>query len=568
VNTGRLPELRRAVIMGVPMEYDCLTPAEVPHITRLYSDFLSWRAKGSAFPKLSGFYSHSPSVAGIREAARDLASGAARYSAEMRAAVADILTAQNASFCANTLPSALDRNLALLKAGAIAIVTGQQVGLFGGPAYTFYKAITALHIAAQLRKGKIEAVPIFWMATEDHDLAEINHVYWPSASGLERLEWSGDKEQEGRSVGRVGLGHTITPLVHRAVESLEGADSLKISAILETAYQPGQTFSSAFARMMAALFAEHGLILLDPMDQRFSRLAAPLFRKTMKDQSELTAALLAQNKQIEKAGYHVQVKVTERSSLLFTTLEGKRVALTRRNSGFSVGGREYSAAELDAEIDAHPEAFSPNALLRPVVQDFLLPTGGYIAGPAEIAYFAQNRVIYDALLGRAPAFLPRSSFTLIEPPAARLLKRYSLTSADVFRGRQHLRRKMERENLPRGLAARFATEEKKLERMLGGMRKPIAKLDATLVGALDSAQKKMLYQFGKLRAKAGRAAGFRTGILTRHEAFVRDSLYPQNALQERSLNLLPFLARNGLDLLDELGNHAGVESAAHCIVRL
>lgn len=554
--------------MCVPMEYDCLTPANLPHITRLYSDFLSWRAKPSASPKLSSFYPHQPTLAGIREAARGLTRGTTRYPGEMRAAVAEILRSQNAGFCGNALPAALERNLALLKGNAVAIVTGQQVGLFGGPAYTFYKALSALTIAAQLRKKNIEAVPIFWMASEDHDLAEINHVYWPSATGLERLDWAGEKEQEGRSVGGIVLGPQIAPLVRKAIDGLAGSASQEIGAILAAAYKPDRTFGSAFAQMMAALFGEQGLILLDPMDVRLSRLAAPLFHRAVKEQAELTAGLLAQNKQIEKSGYHTQVKVTERSTLLFRIIEGKRVALLRRNSGFVAADQEFSAADLDAAIDANPDAFSPNALLRPVMQDTLLPTAAYIGGPAEIAYFAQNRVLYDRLLGRMPAILPRASFTLVEQPVERLLKRYGLTIEDVLRGRQHLRLKMEKRNLPRGLAARFIVEEKKLVRMLAGMRKPVGKLDSTLVGALDNAQRKMLYQFGKLQAKAGRAAGFRTGILSGHEQAIRDALYPQNALQERSLSLLPFLARNGLELLAELGKNAGVEPAAHCVARL
>lgn len=554
--------------MGVPMEYHCLTPAEVPHITRIYSDFLSWRTRHSAAAEISHFYPHQPSIVGIKQAARAVARGPAQYPSEMCAAVSEILSAQNTAFCGGALPAALQQNLEMLKGNAVAIVTGQQVGLFGGPAYTFYKAITALHLVDELRRKSIDAVPIFWMASEDHDLAEVNHVFWSSANSLDRLEWAGANEQEGQSVGGIPLGNVITPLVKKAVDSLSGPDSKEIGDILESAYHPGQTLASAFARLMAALFAKRGLILIDPMDKRLAALSAPLFRRVVNGQSELTAALLSQNKQIEKSGYHVQVKVTDRSSLLFTKIEGKRIALIRRNSGFVAGGKEYSEAELDAAIAAHPEDFSPNALLRPVVQDTLLPTAAYIAGPAEIAYFAQNRVLYDKLLGRMPAILPRASFTLIEPNVERLLKRYGLSPDDVFRGRQHLRQKMERANLPRGLAARFATEEKNLARTLSGFRKPIGKLDSTLVGALETAQKKMLYQFGKLRAKTGRAAGFRMGILNLHEQTIRDALYPQNALQERSLSLLPFLVRNGLDLLNELGKHSEAESAAHCLVRL
>jgi bacillithiol biosynthesis cysteine-adding enzyme BshC len=567
-NTADLPELRGADIMVVPMEHDCLTSDSLPHITRLYADFLSWRSGKAAPAKLVGLYGQRPDLSGIKSAIRPIKSGAAAYPKEMRAAVVEILRAQNAEFSGTQLPIEVARNLDRLADKAVAIVTGQQVGLFGGPAYTFYKALSALRIVEQLRKSGIDAVPIFWMASEDHDLAEIDHVSWPTANGEERLEWTGDKSLEGRSVGNIALGDAITSLVKRATESLTGADSGEIENILASAYQPGATFGSAFARLMSAIFAKRGLILLDPLDARLHKLSAPLLIRAANEQSELNAALLEQNKRLEKLGYHAQVKVTDRSTLLFATVEGKRVSLTRRNNGFVAGAQEFSASELVSAIAAHPESFSPNALLRPVVQDTLLPTAAYIGGAAEIAYFAQNRALYDRLLGRTPAILPRASFTIVESAVQRLLKRYSLSIQDIFAGRQFFRGKMERQNLPSGLAVRFSSEEKKLTKMLESFRKPIGKLDSTLVGALETAQRSMLCQFEKLRAKSGRAEGFRTGILSRHEQSIRDALYPQNGLQERSLNLLPFLARNGFDLLGEIEEQSGLDCGAHCVIRL
>jgi bacillithiol biosynthesis cysteine-adding enzyme BshC len=554
--------------MIASMEYHCQTLDSLPHITRLYSDFLSWRSKRGSTTELSGLYVHRPDLSGVKSAVRAIRSGAAAYPKEMRAAVVEILRHQNAKFARGQLATEVARNLDRLAGKSVAIVTGQQVGLFGGPAYTFYKALSALRIVEQLRKAGIDAVPIFWMASEDHDLAEVNHVSWPTANGEERLEWTGDKSLEGMSVGNIRLGDAITPVVKRAVDALSGSDSGEIGTILLNAYQPAATFGSAFAGMMSALFAKRGLILLDPVDVRLHKLSAPLQIRAANEQSELGAALLEQNKRLEKLGYHAQVKVTDRSTLLFATTEGKRVSLVRRNSGFVAGTREFSSSQLESEIESHPESFSPNALLRPVMQDTLLPSAAYIGGPAEIAYFAQNRVLYDRLLGRMPAILPRASFTIVEPVVQRLLTRYELSIEDICQGRQFLRGKMERQNLPRDLAARFIAEEKKIARMLEALRKPIGKLDSTLIGALETAQRKMLYQFGKLRAKSGRAEGFRTGVLGRHEQSIREALYPQNELQERSLNLLPFLARNGLELLDSLEKKSGLDSGAHCAFRL
>jgi bacillithiol biosynthesis cysteine-adding enzyme BshC len=550
------------------MEHDCLKPAEVPRLSRLYSVFLSNPKK------LAEFYAHQPTLSGIREAVRELRKGGARYPDEMRAAVAEVLSGQNSFFAENALPEAIAKHLELLQKGAVAIVTGQQVGLFGGPAYTFYKALSALRVAAQLRKSGISAIPIFWMASEDHDLAEVNHVNWLGENGLERFDWAESDGQlskgsdEGRSVGNIVLGAGVTAIVRQATDSLGGSHSDEVGEILAAAYQPNQTFGTAFAKLMMAVFGKDGLIILDPLDARFHRLAGPLMHKALAEHAELTAALLAQDKRLEKAGYHAQVKVTERSTLLFATVEGKRLALRSRNGGFSAGKQEYAESELSASIEAHPENFSPNALLRPVVQDTLLPTAVYIGGPAEIAYFAQNRVLYDRLLKRAPATLPRASFSIVEPPIARLLNRYALTMEDVFRGRQHLRRKMERRNIHPELLKQFEANQARLLTLLEALRKPLGKLDPTLLGALDTAKEKMLYQFTKLRGKSGRAVDFRTGVLTRHEKAILGALLPEHDLQERSLSLLPFLARNGMNLLDRLGKLAGLGAAVHRIVRL
>ena len=207
-------------------------------------------------------------------------------------------------------------------------------------------------------------------------------------------------------------------------------------------------------------------------------------------------------------------------------------------------------------------------VLRPVKQDVLFPTAAYVGGPAETAYFAQSEVIYRRMMGRMPAILPRAGFTLVERHMARLMKKYGLTFEEILRGRQHVRRKMERAYLPAGLAKKFAAGEKELQKLLRGLRAPIGKLDKTLLGALGTAERKMLYQFGKLRSKAGRAQNKRTGLLDDHERVMLDALLPHRDLQERSVNLLPFLARNGVSLLDELLHRTHVRNSQHQVVYL
>ncbi|MGH9709001.1 MAG: bacillithiol biosynthesis protein BshC, partial [Candidatus Acidiferrales bacterium] len=321
---------------------------------------------------------------------------------------------------------------------------------------------------------------------------------------------------------------------------------------LRASYRDGETFGSAFGKLLAGLMKDRGLILLDPLDARLHELARPIYRKVVEESQALVDELTARDKILDKRGFRAQVKITQQSTLLFLDVNGKRQPVRRRNGGFVAGDLKLTAAELLEKIDKEPWALTPSVLLRPVLQDSLLPTAAYIGGPAEVAYMAQAQVVYRRVLGRMPAILPRASFTLIEPTVARAMKKYSLDFRDALHGRQTVRRKMELNSLSRGLVAKFSRDEKGLKRILGSYRAPLGRLDKSLPAALDTVERKMLYQFEKLRGKAGRAENFRTGVLDRHEREILGALFPHHGLQERTLCLLPFLARQGMDLLDRL----------------
>jgi uncharacterized protein YllA (UPF0747 family) len=220
-------------------------------------------------------------------------------------------------------------------------------------------------------------------------------------------------------------------------------------------------------------------------------------------------------------------------------------------------------------VEAEPECFSPNALLRPVVQDYLLPTAACVAGPTEIAYFAQAEVIYRHLLGRMPVILPRAAFTLLDAKAENLLRRYHLKVEDVWAGSQELRRKMEVSSVPKMLGKNFAKTVRQTERMLGQLKKQIARLDPTLAGAVGTAQRKIAFQLDKLKRKAGKAADEKAGLIASHENFLESLLYPHKSLQSRELCLLPFLARWGSGGLKELQKLCGSRNLKeHKILRI
>jgi bacillithiol synthase len=538
--------------MGRLMDCSWISPAELPGTTRLYSTFLS------DFPRVADFYIHSPTEKGIEDAVRDV-----RLEDSVRHAVVDVLRSQNAGFGSD---GSTARSLDRLHGGAVAVVTGQQVGLFGGPAYSVYKALTAVHVARELSGRGIDAVPVFWLATEDHDLAEVNRCFVPKRGGLERFDLAVSGPAD-RRVGDIRLGEPIREISKQIGALLTGPCAEKISQWIEECYAPEETFGSAFGKLMTRIFAGRGLIFLDPMSNELHRLALPVMHRALKEHASLAAEQVARAEALEKAGFHAQVKVTAQSTVLFRIVDGQRLPLRPANRGMAAGNNTASLDETLWAMEERPEDFSPSALLRPVMQDALLPTVAYIAGAAEAAYHAQTSALYQRLLGRAPAILPRAGFTLVPQNVANLLKKYNLDVREVLQGRHKLRARLEAEALPGALSARFDEGESAIQSLLDGLREPLAKLDQTLVGALQTASEKMLYQFNGLRAKAGRAEGFRTGVVNTHESEIAAALFPENALQERSFGLLTFLASEGPEILDELDRHIKTDGE-HCFLYL
>ncbi len=538
--------------MTASMESHCIPFREIPHTAKLFNAFLE------DFSRVSTYYAHPPNASGVEAAAREV-----KLDPGVRKAVIEILREQNERFVpANKLDPATARNLERLAAGAVAIVSGQQVGLFSGPAYTLYKALSAVRCAEETTRRGIEAVPVFWLATEDHDFAEVNHTFWNTRNGLARYELPAIEANSGRHVGELILGPEIEAIVATATQTLEGSYAEQVAQALRESYTTGDTYGSAFGKLMARVLTGRGIVFIDPLDKRFHRLAAAAYQRAIDEADTLRDALLARTKELEHAGYHAQVKVTHESTLLFFDVAGHREPLRGRNGKFIAGDAEFTRDQLAAELQTAPEKFTPSALFRPVIQDTLLPTAAYFGGPAEVSYFAQSQVAYRKILGRMPAILSRASFTVIEPPIARFLDHYGLDIRDLFAGSQHLRARMEQKSLPAGLSAQFEQTEASLRSMLNGYEEPFARLDSTLVEALRAAERKMLHQIEQLRGKVARAENFRSGVLDRKERILIDSLYPDGGLQERTHCALPLLASYGPEFLDKLTALASIPGGA------
>ncbi len=529
------------------MDCRALAFRQLPHQPKLFLEYVDH------FERVKAFYAHPPTMQAVTRTA-----GKLDYTRERRAEVAELLRKQNIALGAG---AETQSNLARLEKGAVAIVTGQQVGLFSGPAYAIYKALTAVRIAEESTRGGISAVPVFWMATEDHDLDEVRTATWFDQGKLWRFELP--VVEAGRPVGGISLGAEVEPFAREAAELLSNQGSDLLAQYLTESYRPGETYGSAFAKLFARLFAQQGLILMDPLDPGLHRVATPLYQHALAERDAVNERLLQRGKDLDRAGFDAQVKVTARSTLLFYLGDGVRQVITASNGKFQAGDKTWARDELIHLTHAEPGKFSPNALFRPVVQDYLLPTAAYVGGPAEISYFAQSEVIYRHLLGRMPVMLPRAGFTLVDAKAAKLLRRYGLTVEDVWAGSQSLRHKMESASVPKGLSRTFERDQKQIQKMLTQLGKQIAKLDPTLKGTVERAKKRIEFHLEKLRQKAGKAQDQKSGLISAHMQYLESLLYPHKALQSRELCLLPFLARWGAGGLSELQKLASGRKIGH-----
>jgi bacillithiol biosynthesis cysteine-adding enzyme BshC len=503
------------------MEPACIRHTELPHTSRLFSDFLYH------YHRVEPFYTTPPSTG---------------YPEERRSVLMEALREQNADS-----PS-LDT---LARPGALAVVTGQQVGLFSGPAYTIYKALTAAKLAAQMTQRGMTAVPVFWLASEDHDFAEVNHAWvFDGANTPVELRVSA-REPDSRPAGEVTVEKWPIAELRQALSELPYGD--EVSALIEETYAPAASMGEGFRRLLERLLRPYGFLFVDPMRPRIRALAAPMMRKALTIGGDLNNLLLQRNRELEAAGYHTQVHVDARTSLFFLIEKGHRLPLREVR---------YSPDELCERA----EELSPNALLRPVVQDYMLPTAAYIGGPAELSYFAQSQVLYRALLGHMPRLVSRSGFTLFDARASKLMDRYGLQLRDFFHGEESLRERIAATLIPSDLDAQFEHVHRTVSQSLNRLQQSVNGFDPTVDASLAKSRSKMLYQLSKSRAKVARETLRRDERASAEVRYLSGGIFPQKHLQERFYSILPFLARHGFELIEHIYDNVRLDCPDHILL--
>lgn len=528
------------------MDGACLRYTELPGTSRLFADYLY------DFPKVARFYRHAPG----KQSGFQSSLAAIDYPRERRAQIIAALRPNNPS------SKNLDR---LAEDGTVAVVTGQQVGLFTGPAYTVFKAATAAAVARQLTADGIPAVPVFWLATEDHDFPEVAAAHVFDVEGSIHTFHVATAGESDRPVGRIvpDNGFPLAEL-EAALSGFPFADDV-MALVREAHAASDQSMGGVFLETLRRLLAPLDLIFLDPLEPAIRAIGAEFLANAARQAPALYPKLIERGAELVAAGYHAQVHVEADTSLFFLLEDGHRVPLKRTKEG---GYKSKNGRFSDADLAARAASISPNALLRPVLQDFLLPTIAYVGGPAELAYFAQSEVLYEGLLGRMPVMLPRNGFTFLDARSQKLLNRYHLTLPGALVRAEALRETIAAQLVPADVRALLDQTKSEATALLDRLDAGLSAFDPSLSRVTEKSKARMLHQLTRTVHKAEYEALRRDQRATAEASHLSNLLFPHGHLQERYFSVLPFLAKYGMELVDTVIQHSCIDCVDHHVLHL
>jgi len=466
------------------------------------------------------------------------------------------------------------KNIDLLNdENTIAVVTGQQVGILGGPLYTLYKVITAIRLAHQYNE-KYEGykfVPVFWLEGDDHDFNEVRSInVFDTENSVLNIGYKQEIEDDEakQSVGNIQFDDSINAFFTQFESNLRNTD-FKIDLLLKLkeCYQTGRTFKQSFKDLLFWLFDEYGLVIFDPQDPQVKSLLKPVFKKEINDFTVHTQKLIQVSAQLEEI-YHAQVKVKP-VNLFYHTDDG-RYSVEPFEDIFKLRRKrkQFTKEEILNEIEESPEKFSPNVLLRPICQDYILPTGFYIAGPSEISYFAQVSPLYEFYKIPTPIVFPRSSVTLLEKNVNAALDKYDLTLRDVFLGLNQLKEKVILGLSENNLEKVFDDSENDLELIFDKIKENLFAIDKTLIDSTVKSKEKIISIINELKVKGIKAQESKHETTVRQLTRISNLLYPNENLQEREINFTYFYNKYGQELIRKIYEVLSVSDFEHQIIVL
>jgi len=472
-------------------------------------------------------------------------------------------------------PSAkTQRNIELLKSSdSLTIVTGQQLGLLGGPLYTFYKTITVLKLVSSLSQDfdNYNFIPVFWMESEDHDLLEVNNLSILDEQNLPKeliLPFSSQDSENHKSVGNIEFTDNITSILNELQTSLRNTDfSKNIFSLLNSIYTKGKTYKNAFKELMFSLFDKYGLVIFDPKDDDVKNLLKPIFKNELTNYRKHSESLVNISAQLDEV-YHSQVKI--RAINLFMEHENERFLIEPIEDGFRLKNKRirFSKEEIFNLLETQPNLFSPNVLLRPVCQDFLFPTAFYVAGPGEIAYFAQALHLYDYFNISKPIIYPRISATILEKNIQNIINKLNISNKDVFIKKDSLTELIVKNISNFDLNSVFGMTQTDIELSMNHLKDKTLEIDVQIGELLEKYKSKMIVNLEEYKTKVMEAQKRKHEISLRQFQKVLNSILPNQVLQERVINYYYFANKYGDDFLSLLFDSLLINKFEHQIVQL
>lgn len=486
-----------------------------------------------------------------------------------RYALCDALTKVNSEIGAGERTF---ENIELLRAPeTVAVVTGQQAGLFTGPLYTIYKALSAIKMAEYLNANGSKAVPVFWTATEDHDFNEVSHTHFIGDAGEPvEVSYRPSGYVENLPVGSIEIDSSITVTIDNVFSQMARTELTdEVRGSTEHAWSKGTLFGTAFVKNLANILGKFGLIFVNPMDQSLKSLVAPLYVDAIEKSAEIVESIRHRGSKLESDGFHAQVLVEEDYFPLFWhDDEGRRLALRKTGDNtYSAKGekREFNLADLAATARDEPQRFSPGVMLRSVVQDYLFPTVCYFGGSAEIAYFAQNSEAYRILKRPVTPILHRQSFTVVEPKHRRTLEKFGLEITDMFVGIEQTLENIGKKQLSSETTI-FAETEERINTELNRLDQNLSHVDSTLAASLAKRRRKIIYHIAALKKKAYLAKIRKDETTERQIRTAFNALLPKGQLQERVLNVNSFLNKSGPYFIDMIYEAIDLNNKDHLVI--
>ena len=505
------------------------------------------------FEALRPFYTHDPRDQDVW--ARMIEAVQSRAAPPPRKALAGILEVQNGRFGADETVLANARSLA--GDDTFVVSTGQQTGLLTGPLFTIYKAVTAVKLARRVSEETgVRTVPVFWMAADDHDYAEINHVHVCRTDGdALRFELSPDDPNDRRSASDRLLGPGIEALLGQFAEALPDSE-YRPSAIeaLRRHCTAGTSLSDAFARLMTLLFREQGLVLVDPHRPGAETPYAPRVRAGIRAPLSTTGSVLEASRDLEHAGFHPQVSRSPDAVNLFLYEDGQRNALRYEDGRFSNRDESlsFTGKELLRMLEDTPGRFTHNVITRPLVQDTLFPTLTYIGGPAEIAYYGQLGGVYRQFGLPFPVVYPRASHTLVGARTARILEKHGLAISHFVRGIETVVDRKLREEMPASVTEGLRAARGDVEAHYRNLKGHVTSIDPGLNRIVEASERKTNFALGRLEEKTFRALKKADGVMRGQIMRADRLLHPNGHLQERVANIWQYVALHGFDVMDTI----------------